>query len=82
VNTLIDDNEFLAVAMTLSKGPFRRLQGYWRFVQLSELGSKVQLELSYEVKSKMIGRMFAKGFDQVASQLVSDFVKRAGDVYA
>jgi len=82
INTLIDDMDFLAVAMTLSKGPFRKLQGYWRFIQLSEMGSKVQLELSYEIKSKMIGRMFAKGFDQVASQMVSDFVRRAGDVYA
>ncbi|KAA3648595.1 MAG: ubiquinone-binding protein, partial [Proteobacteria bacterium] len=82
VNTLIDHSEFLAVAMTLAEGPFKKLQGYWRFIQLSELGSKVQLELSYEIKSKLIGRIFAKGFDQVASQLVSDFVSRAGEVYA
>lgn len=82
INTLIDHSDFLAVAMTLSNGPFRKLHGYWRFTQLSEQGSKVQLELCYEIKSKLIGRMFARGFDQVASQLVSDFVSRAGNIYA
>ena len=83
VNTLIDHNSHqLEVAMTLLKGPFQNLQGFWRFTQLSELGSKVELELKYQVKSKLIGRMFAKGFDQVAAQMVSDFVVRAGNLYA
>lgn len=81
-NELVSLDELTTVDMSLVKGPFKKLSGQWRFLQFPSLGSKVELQLLYEVKSQVLGKMFAKGFDQLASRMVGDFVKRAGEVYA
>lgn len=81
-NTIVRDNEVTSMFMTLVSGPFKKMSGEWRFQQFPELGSKVELQLQYEIKSQLLGRMFAKGFDQIAGHLVNDFVNRAGVVYA
>ena len=81
-NTIVHDNEITSMFMTLVSGPFKNMSGEWRFQQFPEFGSKVELQLQYEIKSQLLGRMFAKGFDQIAGHLVNDFVNRAGVVYA
>ena len=81
-NTIETDNELTILYMELVSGPFRKMSGEWRFHQFPEFGSKVELQLQYEIKSQLLGRVFAKGFDQIASHLVNDFVTRAGVVYA
>ncbi len=81
-NKIIEDGDFISMYMSLISGPFRNLSGEWRFHQYPEFGSKVELQLQYEIKSQLLGRVFAKGFDQVASHLVNDFVNRAGVIYA
>ncbi|WP_223788877.1 type II toxin-antitoxin system RatA family toxin [Marinicella meishanensis] len=80
-NTITHHEDHIRMAMTLVKGPFRKLHGQWLFTPYPEQGSKVELQLKYEVRSRLLGRVFAKGFDQVAAQLVGDFVARAGVVY-
>ena len=80
-NTITYEGETIVMDMALMSGPFKKMSGQWRFKQFAELGSKVELQLTYEVKSKLLGRMFTKGFDQIASQLVNDFVKRAQEIY-
>lgn len=81
-NTVVQDGDITGLYMTLVKGPFKKMSGEWRFQQFPEFGSKVELQLQYEIKSQLLGRMFAKGFDQIAAQLVNEFVNRAGEVYA
>jgi len=81
-NEIIREAEITRMLMSLISGPFQSLSGEWRFLQFPELGSKVELQLSYEIRSQVIGKMFAKGFDQIAGRLVNDFVNRAGAVYA
>ncbi|TDR18417.1 type II toxin-antitoxin system RatA family toxin [Marinicella litoralis] len=81
-NEIQYDNNYINLYMTLVSGPFKQLSGQWQFHQFPEFGSKVELQLSYEVKSKLIGKIFSKGFDQLASGLVNDFVNRAGVIYA
>lgn len=81
-NTILQKGESTYMQMALISGPFKKMTGQWRFQQLSELGSKVELHLQYEIKSQLLGRMFAKGFDQIAGHLVNDFVNRAGVIYA
>lgn len=80
-NTIIEHAEQIRMDMQLVKGPFRKLNGLWVFTPFPEMGSKVELQLKYEVRSRLLGRVFARGFDQVAAQLVNEFVTRAGVVY-
>jgi ribosome-associated toxin RatA of RatAB toxin-antitoxin module len=81
-NEIHKEADLIRMDMALVSGPFKSLKGEWRFRQFPQMGSKVELQLRYEIKSQVIGKMFAKGFDQLASRLVSDFVNRAGEVYA
>jgi ribosome-associated toxin RatA of RatAB toxin-antitoxin module len=69
------------VGMKLFEGPFRNLQGEWRFTQLGEAGCKVSLRLDFEMTGKLTSTVFGKGFAKVANRLVEDFCKRAETVY-
>lgn len=81
-NIIEFDGNITTMYMSLVSGPFKKMTGEWHFHQFPEFGSKVELQLQYEVKSQLLGKMFAKGFDQIAGHLVNDFVTRAGVVYA
>ena len=69
------------VEMKLLEGPFRNLQGEWRFVQLGDHGCKISLELDFEMNPGLVATMFGKGFGKIADRLVEDFCKRAEKVY-
>jgi ribosome-associated toxin RatA of RatAB toxin-antitoxin module len=69
------------VEMKLLEGPFKNLQGEWRFVQLGEDGCKISLELDFEMTRGPVAAMFGKGFGKIADRLVDDFCKRAEKVY-
>lgn len=78
VNTLIRGE---SIEMKLLKGPFKNLQGQWRFIQLGDAGCKISLELDFEMTNGLMSSMFGKGFGKVADRLVDDFCKRAEQVY-
>ena len=69
------------LTMSLVDGPFQRLTGEWRFEPLGDSGSKVSLELSFEVSSRLMAGAFSRGFARVADRLVKDFSRRADVVY-
>lgn len=65
----------------LLEGPFRRLDGYWRFQPLREDASKVSLDLEFEFSNTIVRLAFGRVFDELANRLVDSFVKRAEEVY-
>jgi ribosome-associated toxin RatA of RatAB toxin-antitoxin module len=69
------------VEMRLLRGPFKKLQGEWRFVQLGTDGCKISLELDFEMTAGVMAKIFGKGFGKIADRLVDDFCKRAEEVY-
>ena len=69
------------LSMSLVDGPFSRLSGDWLFDPLGEDGSKVTLALEFDFSSRVLSSAFRRGFAHVADRLVSDFCKRADDVY-
>ena len=69
------------VEMKLFEGPFKNLQGEWRFIQLGDDGCKISLELDFEMTTGPMARLFGKGFGKVANRLVEDFCRRAEKVY-
>lgn len=69
------------VEIRLVEGPFRRLDGYWRFQDLGDNASKVSLDLEYEFTNAFVRMAFGRMFEQLANRLVDAFVTRAGEVY-
>ena len=69
------------IEMRLKEGPFRHLQGYWRFDPLGDEGCKVSLDLEFEFSSRVLGMVIGPVFNQVANSLVDSFQQRALDVY-
>jgi ribosome-associated toxin RatA of RatAB toxin-antitoxin module len=65
----------------LIEGPFRRLDGSWRFTGLAGKGCKVELTLSYEYSSRLLETLVGPVFNHIASTLVEAFVKRARQVH-
>lgn len=65
----------------LREGPFRKLDGNWRFTQLGDVGCKVEFRLSYEFSSSVLERVLGPVFNHIASTFIESFVKRAQQVY-
>ncbi|MBD3618423.1 MAG: type II toxin-antitoxin system RatA family toxin [Chromatiales bacterium] len=70
------------IEMRLVEGPFKHLEGFWRFDAL-EGGEacKVSLDLDFEFSNRLVGMAIGPIFNQVANTLVDAFVSRAREVY-
>ncbi|GAA4502884.1 SRPBCC family protein [Pseudaeromonas paramecii] len=77
-NTLVPGREIL---MELVEGPFRQLQGVWRFTPLDDTACKVELSLAFEFSSKLIETAFGAIFRELAGAMVKAFSQRAKEVY-
>ena len=69
------------IEMRLVDGPFRQLEGFWRFDPLGDDGCRVTLDLSFDFSSRLVGMAMGPVFSQVANSLVDSFSQRAGVVY-
>lgn len=82
--TFTTSNELVsgeAILMNLVDGPFKTLKGGWFFTALDESACKVELKLEFEFSSKMIELAFGKIFNELTSNMVNAFTKRAKQVY-
>ena len=69
------------ILIELRDGPFRHLDGTWRFLALGAAGSKVELELHYEFATPVLERLIGPVFGHIAHTFIDAFVRRAGSVY-
>lgn len=69
------------IEVRLLEGPFRKLEGYWRFDPLGEHGCKVSLDLEFEFASRVLDLVVGPVFNQAANTLVESFQQRAVSVY-
>ena len=69
------------IQITLIEGPFRMLEGSWRFTDLAGAGCKIELRLNYEFSSRLLEKLVGPVFGYVANSMVDAFVKRAQSVY-
>ncbi len=69
------------IEMRLIDGPFKHLQGFWRFDALDENGCKISLDLEFEFSNKLVSMAFGPVFSQIANNMVDAFCKRALDIY-
>jgi ribosome-associated toxin RatA of RatAB toxin-antitoxin module len=65
----------------LVEGPFRALEGGWRFTQLGERGCKIDFHMQYEFASRLLEKLVGPVFNHIANTLADAFVKRAQKIY-
>ncbi|MFK8026485.1 MAG: type II toxin-antitoxin system RatA family toxin, partial [Gammaproteobacteria bacterium] len=64
-NTLSPDEQ---IELQLVDGPFSELQGVWRFVDIDDQGSRVQLDLDFELSSRMLKMALESFFSQICDR--------------
>lgn len=69
------------IEIRLIEGPFRHLEGFWRFAALAPESCKVSLDMDFEFSNKLVGLIFGPVFNQITHALVDAFCKRAQQVY-
>ena len=78
-NTMRQDE---AIEMELVDGPFSHLSGVWLFKALGDSGSKVSLDVEFEMHSRTTDKLLGRYFEDICNSLVDAFVKRAEHMYA
>jgi ribosome-associated toxin RatA of RatAB toxin-antitoxin module len=69
------------IEIRLLEGPFKHLEGFWRFQPEKSKGCTITLDLEFEFAGRLISMAFAPIFNQVANSLVDAFTKRANVLY-
>jgi len=70
------------IEMRLIKGPFKHLNGFWRFDALKdESACKISLDLDFEFENRLLALAVGPVFSQIANSMVDAFCKRAMEVY-
>ncbi|MGA9855880.1 MAG: type II toxin-antitoxin system RatA family toxin [Gammaproteobacteria bacterium] len=70
-----------SIVITLEDGPFRHLQGRWRFENLGPAGSKVTLNMEFEFAGTLLDMLAGPVFHEICNSLVSAFIRRAAEQY-
>lgn len=76
-----DKEHPVSMKICLVDGPFRCLEGSWRFKVLSENACKIEFQLNYEFSSKLFEKVIGPVFNHIANTFVDAFVRRASLVY-
>lgn len=69
------------IEMQLVDGPFRHLDGSWRFKPLGNEACKIEFRLHYKFSSTLLEKLIGPVFHYIANSFVDAFVKRAGQIY-
>jgi ribosome-associated toxin RatA of RatAB toxin-antitoxin module len=66
-----------AVLMHLVSGPFRVLEGHWRFTPVASNGCRIDFALRFQFSNALKSVLFEPLLEETAAQLVTAFVARA-----
>ena len=69
------------IQMNLLEGPFKHLEGVWRFEALGDQGCKIILDLSFEFSNRIMGMTLGPVFSAIANSLVDAFTQQAVKKY-
>ncbi len=73
------------MSIRLKSGPFRKMEGSWRFHPLGEpdaiVGCKIEFKLHYEFSNAGFDALLGPVFGYIAGSLVDSFIQRAEQVY-
>ena len=63
--------------INLIDGPFKKLEGEWRFIEIEEGSSRIELELHYEFKNFILEKLISPAFSVIANTFIDSFVVKA-----
>ena len=69
------------ITMTLLNGPFKNLDGHWRFIPLAEDACKIEFRLHYTFAHIFLEKLVGPVFFVIANSFVEAFIERAEEVY-
>ncbi len=70
-----------AIHLSLVNGPFKQLNGVWRFKPIDTQACKVELEINFEFKSRVFAALMSPAFAKICDTMVDAFVKRADQLH-
>lgn len=70
-----------SIRMSLVDGPFKHLNGEWRFTPLGNDGSKIELHLEFDFESRLLKATVGPVFNHIAETMVDALCKRAHALY-
>ena len=71
-----------SIRLALVEGPFKSLDGGWKFEPIADKGSRVSLSLRFAFANPLNAWILEPVFEHTCATLVDAFVKRARAVYA
>ena len=78
LNSMVEGS---SISMQLVEGPFKKMNGVWRFEALEAGGCEVDFKLQFEFASAMLSLAFNGLFKEVTESMVSAFCKQAAIKY-
>ncbi len=69
------------IHLALDEGPFRHLDGHWRFTDLGPEGCKVTLDIEFELAGFFMAKMLNAVLTRALDSLVDAFCARARVLY-
>lgn len=70
-----------SIHMSLVQGPFKELDGCWRFRDDGRGGCCVSLDMRFQFKNRLIKHTLGRVFQRIIDSLVSAFIERARAIY-
>jgi ribosome-associated toxin RatA of RatAB toxin-antitoxin module len=70
-----------SIDMKLLTGPFKHLEGHWRFTPLADDACRVDFRLEYHFSSSLLEKVVGPVFAHITSTFVDAFVQRAEVIY-
>lgn len=69
------------MTMQLVEGPFKALDGEWRFTPLDEQACRIDFQLHYEFSSLLLEKLLGPVFGYITGTMVDAFLKRAEQLH-
>ena len=69
------------IRMDLLEGPFKTLQGTWKFIPVGDDACKIEFKLQYDFSNSLLSALISPVFGHLSGTLVDAFVKEAGRRY-
>jgi len=69
------------IDVTLISGPFKRLENRWRFFEAGEGATRVEFDIDFQFKSRLLETLLAANFGHAVERLMGCFEARAQALY-
>jgi ribosome-associated toxin RatA of RatAB toxin-antitoxin module len=76
---LLQQNKMIEIR--LIDGPFKHLEGFWRFDAIENNGCFLSLDLEFEFAGRMFSILLGPVFEQISNKMVDAFCERAESIY-